>query len=130
MAFKPVSDEVEQGISLSIRASASGDRKTISLQVHPKLQVLNKLSWTPAGVGPDNPALMVQTPSILVRVINCDTEVPDGGMAIVGRLPAVAVPGLGAGPGGEALREGNSLYVVLRVSVTETAPKEAADGAD
>lgn len=128
MSYKPVSDEVEQGLSIAVRASASADRKTISLHVHPRLQVLSKLMWTPAQLGEGAPALMMQTPTVAVREINCDTEMPNGGMAIVGRLPAIAVPGLAGAPGAPAIQEGNELYILVRVSVIETGTKEASAG--
>lgn len=130
MTYKPISDEAEQGITISLRASASADRKTISLHVHPTLQVLSKLAWTPAQLGENAPALMIQTPDIAVREMDCDTEIPDGGMAIAGRLPAAAIPGLGSGPGAANLREGNDLYIVVRASLTAPPVNDAASDAE
>lgn len=96
--YEPTIAYAETGWLFDATATASADRKSITLKLRPQISVLEGMIDLP---WPDRPAgsdLMIQTPRLKISEIRTAINVPEGGTVLLGGLvdPGLPAPGTDA----------------------------------
>jgi type II secretory pathway component GspD/PulD (secretin) len=83
--YEPYASTVSSGVLLDVQATASADRKFVTVTLKPKLTRLEGLTpipWDAAPAGVKN--LFVQVPIVLTQELQTTVSVPDGGTLLLG----------------------------------------------
>lgn len=92
--YRPVISEAGEGITLSLRANVSADRKYVVLYLHPLLSQLTALETIPwSGNAAAGQNLTVQKPRIETSELETLASVPDKGTLLLGGLAEVRMDG-------------------------------------
>ncbi|HLL90008.1 MAG TPA: hypothetical protein VK324_11965, partial [Tepidisphaeraceae bacterium] len=103
-SFRPTIDTIDSGVSLSVQATVSADRKYVTMTLQPQLsQLLNLFNYTFQqsstgvtavqdddgttrfiGSSSSAPTASIQQPEIAVTIIKTTVNVPDGGTLLLG----------------------------------------------
>ena len=82
--YEPVINSIEPGITTSIQATASADRKYVTLTIKPTVTQLLRLEREPFAAGPaDKDALSIQRPVIDVQSLQTTVSLPDRGTLLI-----------------------------------------------
>lgn len=71
-------DSVESGIVFEVRATASADRRRVTLYLHPRLTQLRGIDTLHVGVSPDGKDLAVQRPNLWTAEVHQTVSIPAG----------------------------------------------------
>lgn len=90
--YVPTVDTIGAGVLLETRATASADRRHVTLYLHPRLSELRGIDNVDLGKGPDGTDLSIQSPTIWVTEIRQTVTIPDGATLLIRSLakPAAA----------------------------------------
>ena len=81
--YVPTVDTIDAGVLLDTRATASADRRHVTLYLHPRLTTLRGIENVDLGNGPDGKELSIQSPDLWVAEIHQTVTVPDGGTMLI-----------------------------------------------
>jgi type II secretory pathway component GspD/PulD (secretin) len=111
--FEPYVQTVSSGVIINASATASADRKFITVTVNPTLRRLMEIKSAPYRDAPsDAKDLMVQVPKMSSQSLNTTMSIPDRGTAVVGGL-------VDPGPGidGKATGAGRPIFLLVKPSL-------------
>ena len=123
--YVPTVETVGSGVLLDTRATASADRRHVTLYLHPRLTTLRGIENVDLGNGPDGKELSIQSPNLWVAEIHQTVTVPDGRTMLIRNIskPADAASRPVAG------REDAPHEVMLLVKATIIDPAKPPPGA-
>ena len=78
IAFAPVLATVQDGVRLELTATASADRKHVTVTIHPTLTELQKMTQIPAPSAAAGQRALIQKPELRVREMKTTASIPDG----------------------------------------------------
>jgi type II secretory pathway component GspD/PulD (secretin) len=88
--FEPQHGVVKAGWMLWAQATASADRKHVTLSVHPRMTHLAALEEVPWDRSPAGEKLTVSRPKLMASELSTTVSIPDGGTLLLGGLKAFA----------------------------------------
>lgn len=115
-SYDPVIESAESGMTVDLQATASADRKYLTVTVRPKLSKLVAMHDVPfANVPVDHPAGMkvptIQRPELLQSETRMTISIPDGQTLVLGGGEDVGL--LDTGEGSARPKAGHRMYIFV-----------------
>jgi hypothetical protein len=122
-SYDPVIDTAESGMTVDVQATASADRKYVTVTVRPKLSKLVAMHDVPfANVPVDHPAGLkhptIQTPELLQSETRITISIPDGQTLVLGGGEDVGL--LDTSDGSAKPKAGHRMYVFVTPKLINT----------
>jgi beta-lactamase regulating signal transducer with metallopeptidase domain len=81
--FEPVVAQAPAGVTLAVEATASADRKYVTLTLKPVVTRLLRMDTEPFAGDPEEKGLVVQKPVIETQTMDTTLSIPDGGTCVL-----------------------------------------------
>lgn len=128
-SYEPVIEVATSGLTLDLQATASADRKYVTLSIRPKLAKLVRLHTVPfLKIPVDHPAGLarptVQVPEMLTTEVNTTAKIPDGETVV---LDVGADAGqLSPSEADYKPQPGNRIYILVTSKMTAAEKRPGA----
>jgi hypothetical protein len=112
------------GVLLEARATASADRRHVTLYFHPRLTQLRGMDSLDAGAGPDGKDVSIQRPHTWTAEVHQTFTIPDGKTLLIRKIPKPPDPPAK----GEVPKPGppEEMLILVKVTILDPAKPPAA----
>jgi hypothetical protein len=128
VAFTLDTGLVESGVVLDVRATASGDRKSVTLELRPQLATEAGVESERVPLVPGGPPALLQRPSVDLRALQTTVNVPDGRGLLVSGFSSARVRTATSAPTTAPPTAAERTFLLVRPTISAPAAPDPDQG--